>query len=326
MIKSPNMVKSPSDTTLYKPALSKRADKDMLNRISNFVENIRIETSTANSSKDGMNGTPVRRTNVPQEIPAPREEEPVILQAEHIKANLSAPTGEIDNDDNFFHVACLIDSNLHEKIEKGEFIDLEQLLPKKAGSVNNTDSGRLELVSQDGLVYFAPVQDRGKITGIRTWEQAFRVYAAIYSKAQPSRASEIWQYIHVINIVAASYTWENVAFYDFTFRQLMSEKLHRSGSKTYTQGWNLAMTEPLNKHSAPAKGGCGQVSGTPGGPSGSGKSWRDRCCWKFNRNKCMKGSSCDWDHCCTYCGGWNHSYLNCHKRAKKHDDKPTKHA
>ena len=77
-----------------------------------------------------------------------------------------------------------------------------------------------------------------------SWEQAFHVYAAIYSQANPSHATEIWQYMHVINIAAGSYSWENVSFYDYTFRQLMSQKPKHSWAKTYTQGWNLAMTIP----------------------------------------------------------------------------------
>ena len=141
---------------------------------------------------------------------------------------MSAPSGNAayncEQGDDFFHVACHIDSNLKAKIERGEFIDLERLLPKERfGYRSSAEGNKLELVSKDGVAYFTPVNDRSKISGIRTWEQAFRVYAAIYSKAQPSRASEIWQYIYAINLAAASYAWDNVAFYDFTFRQLMSE-------------------------------------------------------------------------------------------------------
>ena len=100
------------------------------------------------------------------------------------------------------------------------------------------------------MTFFAPIQDKNtKITGICKWEQAFRVYVVIYSKANPHHASEIWQYVYVINLVAALYSWDNVAFYDQTFRQLMSIKPMRSWSKMYVQGWNLAVTEPLSKES-----------------------------------------------------------------------------
>ena len=115
-----------------------------------------------------------------------------ITRAEQFKANVSAPKGKspsdnvldvipralVDVDDELFHVTCHVDSTLKEKIEKGEFVELERLLPK-----NHVDEeSRLELVTKNGQTYFSPVQDRNtRITGIRKWEQAFRVYAAIYS-------------------------------------------------------------------------------------------------------------------------------------------------
>ena len=320
-------IKSPSDTTLYKPALAKgRNSSELLNCITNFVENIRIETTSGQSSAHSM---PIRRepacanrqqlnmdeqpqAQSPQPHNSGRDEQPrkLLTQAEKYKENWSAPKGNVDcdNDDDFFHVTCHIDKTLREKIERGEFIELEILLPKERNSYKAPD--RLELISKDGQAYFAPAQDRNKITGIRTWEQAFRVYAAVYSKARPSQASEIWEYIYVINLAASSYSWENVAFYDHTFRKLMSEKPLRSWSKTYLQGWNLAMTDPISKHSK------NETQSSSSGSNGKVKSWKDRCCWKYNKNRCNKGSGCEWDHRCTYCGGWNHSFTACRKRLK----------
>ena len=92
------------------------------------------------------------------------------------------------SDDNFFHVTCHIDSNLKAKIQNGEFVDLEKLLPKGKNRVD----GKMELVNRNGSTYFVPVEgSQVKINGVRCWEQSFRVYAAIYSAANPNRASEI---------------------------------------------------------------------------------------------------------------------------------------
>ena len=108
----------------------------------------------------------------------------------------------------------------------------------------------------DGHVYLALVNDHeSKIMGIRCWEQAFRVYAAVYTEAHPERASEIWQYVYTINSAAQSYKWQNVAYYDFTFHQLMVKKPWHSWVKTYTQGWNLALKEPLTKQVFSSTGG-----------------------------------------------------------------------
>ena len=55
--------------------------------------------------------------------------------------------------------------------------------------------------------------------------------------------------MHVINVAASSYHWDNVSNYDVTFRQLMAFKPNRSWAKTYHQGWNLAMRDPIGKNS-----------------------------------------------------------------------------
>ena len=110
------------------------------------------------------------------------------------------------------------------------------------------DDQRMQFVNRDGASFWVPAERDNKIVGIRKWDQAFQVYAAIYFKHNPSRSAEIWQYIHIINTAAQSYTLEDVSYYDVTFCQLMHEKPHRSWAKTYVQLWNLAMCEPLSKN------------------------------------------------------------------------------
>ena len=202
------------------------------------------------------------------------------------------------------------------KIKRGEFVDLEHLLPKDRLGGKQAEERKLEIFSRDGVAYFASTSDKNgsKINGLRWWEQAFRVYAAVYSRANPNQAPEIWQYVHIINLAASAYSWDNVSFYDHTFRQLMSSNPNWSWAKLYNQGWNLAMTEPLGKggnNFTTHKSGRTRASGS------SKKDWHDYCCWRFNKNKCDRGSNCDWDHRYTYCGGWYHSFLSCRKRLKK---------
>ena len=85
----------------------------------------------------------------------------------------------------------------------------------------------------------------------------------------------------------------------------MSQKPWRSWAKTYVQGWNLAMRDPIMKSQ-------GNASGNAKGR----RDWRDDCCWRFNKNRCREGLNCHFDHRCTYCGGWGHGYFNCRKRKK----------
>ena len=151
-------------------------------------------------------------------------------------------------DDQFFHLTCHVDPQLAAKIERGEFIDLEKIMPKNNLIGGTTGVQHMELVNKDGNMYFSPVADKGsKITGIRKWEQAFRIYAVIYSRANPHRSSEIWQYVHVINTAASSYIWDNVSQYDVVFRQLMGAHPERNWSNIYNHMWNLTMRDPINK-------------------------------------------------------------------------------
>ena len=338
-----SMIKSPSDTTLYKPAMQLRGEETMINKISNFIEGIRINNERSRSVTPGEDpGDGKRKTPAREDRSSPsmsRDIAGVVIQnAEKFKVDITAPKGNDqntildisatipnmlgrgellhrggENDDDFFHITCHIEQNLTDKIQKGEFVDLEKLLPKDRGGFRSEEK-RFEIVSKEGVAYLTPAQDKNnRISSVRKWEQAFRVYTAIYSKANPQRASEIWQYIYVTNLAATSYNWENVAFYDYTFRQLMSQKPNRSWAKTYVQGWNLAMTEPLVKPHA-GKFGHNNNNANQGGKT---RDWRDDCCWKFNKNKCNRGKECNWDHRCTYCGGWYHSFANCRKRLHK---------
>ena len=64
------------------------------------------------------------------------------------------------SDDDFFHLTCHIDPSLIHKIEKGEFVELEKLLPKDKLGRNNEEN-RLEWVQRDGGTYL--YQHRGTL-------------------------------------------------------------------------------------------------------------------------------------------------------------------
>ena len=413
-------IKSPSDSTLYTPAVQRMTNVKqtdyLLNKITSFVEGIRMDE--ASSRRDRRSADPPVATTVehqskdrspepPELIQSDYDVEPeperaptefertqekaddLILQAEQFKATVSAPKGiyqsnqfmgfpsgnsgaefsnpfnlsqirskfvtdkglapvdnqiqwlrNFDQDDEFFHVTCHVDDALKGKITRGEFIDLEKLLPKEkigisGGKVGGDDNSIFKFGMKEGHPFVTPANDSsGKITSVRRRDQAFRVYAAIYTDANMSRASEVWQYVYVIHTAASSMPWENVAYYDYTFRQLMASKPWRSWAKTYTQGWNLAMrgssngggmfggNSHHNSHNFQSNPGNGNRNKQSQSQS---HDWRDDCCRRFNKNHCKRTSTeCRWDHRCTYCGIWNHGKYNCRKRSTKDEGrKPT---
>ena len=120
----------------------------------------------------------------------------------------------LDNDDEFFHTTCHIETALKEKIEKGDFVELDKLMQKKLQY--RPQDNRMQLINKDGMSYFVPPVDRDtKIDNIKKWEQAFRVYTTIYCNANPSRSGEILQYVDIIHRAAAIFNWDNVARYDY---------------------------------------------------------------------------------------------------------------
>ena len=336
--KTVEKVKSPSDTTLYAPGLNK-SDKmniqdELIEKISDFVEGVRLSSAT-NTNRRRSQDEPRAGTSSQSPMDARKEMKQaheaandLILEADRYKAEINPPKGNgfnsievvrnerffigvgdgkpdvIFEDDDFFHITCHVEPGLRIKIERGEYVDLERLLVKDRFKRRSEDQA-LQFYQSEGHAYLAP-SDHGtnQINSVRKWEQAFRVYAAIYSRANPSRAAEIWQYVYVINTAAASFIWENVAFYDFTFRHMMAQNPMRSWAKTYTQMWNIAMHEHIQKNTAQT------------GYFGNGKMNKERkkkdACWRFNRNqKCNAG--CDYEHKCSYCNNYSHTVLECHK-------------
>ena len=212
-------------------------------------------------------------------------------------------------DDEFFHTTCHIDASLKEKIERGGFVALEKLIQRKTQLEPKDD--RLQLINKDGVSYFVPSIDREtKIDNIRKWEQAFRVYTTIYCSANPTRSGEILQYTDVIHRAASTFSWDNVAKYDYVFRQLMAAKPHRSWAKVYTQMWNITLNEPLKKF---------QESHNYQGKTSQRK--RESVCWKFNKTGCSFGKNCKFEHKCSYCGGYSHGASTCNKKQGKKSDK-----
>ena len=236
--------------------------------------------------------------------------------------SIEKPTGnayEITDfsDDSFFHLLCHIEPALIAKIEKGEFIDLEKLLPPDKFNKTPADPNRLEFRHVDGATFLAPVSGsrEKRITHIRRWEQAFHVYASIYCCANPLRTTEIWQYIYVINSAATAYTWDNVSRYDYMFRQLMAFNPKRNWGIIYNHMWNLAMTEPISKsNSRNDHGKSGNRRSSEG--SNDGRDISDYC-WSFNRGFCKFGSSCDFINRCNYYDSKSHGADSCDKLMAK---------
>ena len=209
-------------------------------------------------------------------------------------------------DENYMVIGMHLESNLREKIKRGEYVDFAKLLPKdKLGSGNN--EGRLELINRGGQTFFVPVdhKDNGGITNFNKWEQAFRIYSNIYSKEHPERASELIQYNHVIFTAASTYVWENVYMYDREFRMHVGCYPERNWSIILQQAWSMYLKDRVNSNQSRSSN------------EGQLKSRKDYC-KKFNRGQCTAGRSDRYEHRCFECNKFGHGVHICRRRQQNH--------
>ena len=303
-----------------------------VNAVTCFVENIRIDQHPQDAVNRRQSDVAAASLESVQ-----KKAERSILEAEKFRASVEAPgmdsninilnigSGVSDND--FFHLTCHIEPNLIHKIEKGEFVELEKLLPKEKLGANKEES-RLEWVQRDGGTYLVPAQRDSKIGSFRRWEQVFRAYTTIYCGANPHRSKEIWQYITVTNTAASSYIWDNVYNYNTTFRHLMAFNPQRSWAVTYNQMWNLSMKDPIpknyGKQNAYSHYSGSGIMAQPMRMSTTGSNLmqvrrnKSDYCWNFNKGvPCKFGSRCKFVERCKFCDSPSHGVNACSKLLKK---------
>ena len=108
-------------------------------------------------------------------------------------------------DEEYLVIGSHVDSALQQGIIDFEYIDFARLLPKDR--VTKMDDHRYELVVKGGNTYFSPIAERENtiISNFSRWEQAFRIYSNVLTRAYPGKASELIQYNHTIYMAALSF-------------------------------------------------------------------------------------------------------------------------
>ena len=135
-------------------------EKELMTKITHFVESMRINEDVSDREKSMDEDQPDR---IPGYDEAKRRAEKAILDVEHFKAAIAepdagkildvnliqSPGGDIGSGltDDDFHLTCHVDSTLISKIEKGEFVELQKLVPKDKRRKSGDDN-RLEWIHQ----------------------------------------------------------------------------------------------------------------------------------------------------------------------------------
>lgn len=250
-----------------------------------------------------------------------------IRDAERRKANLVKTPGKDDIynrpgstnlkcDEKLFELAAHVrDEGLIQSIERGEYVELPKLYPKDRIP---DDEGRVSIVYKDGKLEGIPSENKEMvhITSFERWLVAFEVYAGIYTRRNPVRAPEIFQYIYKIRKGAEVYQWHNVYTYDKIFRTHMGKNPGRN--------WGSALRDTWDNHVRETQLKTAGVGGNASPPNVEKKK-KKGFCWKFNKSGyCSSGSSCEWDHRCEVCGLPNHGKYNCRRRERRDRDRDPK--
>ena len=209
-------------------------------------------------------------------------------------------------DESFLLVVSHIDQITYDKIVNGEYVDFSRLIPKDKVLIE--EENKMQLVNKDGQIFFVPANsDKTSISNFSRWEQAFRVFCDVYTRAHPNRSSELVQYNHIIHTASMSYNWDNVYLYDKDFRLHMSRHPSRSWALMLQQSWTLRLKDRIIRHENNNRTFNDSSKSSPG----SGH------CRRFNRGKCSYGHTCKYEHRCYYCNKVGHGVVAC--RQMKYD-------
>lgn len=216
-----------------------------------------------------------------------------------------------DSDDEY-DIGFFLDENIRDKIAKGSYVDLAKLLPRDKNSYPEEDEeAAVQIVARNGKSYLVPNvdQDKPQISSYFRWHSAFKVYTAIYVKANPNRAYEITQYSYTIESASRSFAWFNVYEYDKMFRHRIERKPHKSWADIHQQGWFMHLRDKrIDRKNFQTKGV------NLGNSSSLSQTKQAKRCWRFNKGTCSYGDKCKFDHSCSNCGAKDHGAHKCDKK------------
>ena len=174
------------DNKLYRPGLQ---EADWRMTPEEKVDKLICEAEAAKGQVYGMTGRIGIKNNQPYQFS---------FNKERIHSMLV--------DEEYSVIGSHLDDMTIEKIKAGQYVDFAKLLPRDKLAIE--EDNRLQLVVKDGQVFWQPPTNSGNMGNISSyyrWEQAFKVYSNVYTKAYSHCASELIQYSHDIHAASLTY-------------------------------------------------------------------------------------------------------------------------
>ena len=226
-----------------------------------------------------------------------------------------------------------IPTKVVQKIEKGEYVDFTDLLPKKP----STEEPTISELAEEGIVVVTQSRhmkgQKKPIQDIATWVEAFLTFATVRNRKYPAHTNDLLAYGALVVRGARDYKGPGWLSYDFQYRRLAaargnfgdwgkkdvslwSDTVCKQEAAPQTQ--HPRSSEPLTEDSKGTrrKGTPAQLSGNPSkrqkGPSRE-KQWKSSVCFPYSyAGKCSR-EKCDFLHVCYDCGG-QHAQIECPKK------------
>lgn len=161
-------------------------------------------------------------------------------------------------------------------IEKGEFVNLAELLPKNPGHeepIYTELSENVVIVSQA-----KQMAKKRVISDITSWMEAFCTFAAIRGRRHPETIVDLMAYGALVVKGARDYGGSTWLSYDYQFRRLAAAKKLTTGwGKKDVALWNDAIIKPISTNPEGATTGKPLLTSSGGGLITSrGKGQRQR--------------------------------------------------
>ena len=212
-----------------------------------------------------------------------------------------------------------VPQKLREKILKGEYIELGQLLHS-----DFSNGGKFTLnVNDEGKLMWEDAKVKSRITSIQSWTDAFLIFSAVYLEGQPKRAQELLKYMSIVRTAAQRYQGYGWREYDKLFRMRHQLQPLRSWATIDSELWSLyaAVGTPWQHSPGNFWGNSGQSSfRRPMHPnfqrfkqSGSKANSRgplDKICFSYNAAGCSR-ANCRFKHTCAKCKSGGHGARDC---------------
>ncbi|XP_046583220.1 uncharacterized protein LOC124290519 [Haliotis rubra] len=218
------------------------------------------------------------------------------------------------------HLGSHVRASIRDKIYKGEFVDLRQLLPPQKDASQEAVNFSMELDSS-GQVVFRPKQQPSRPLTIGQWTSAFNTFISIYvEKHQDTNTVQhLLAYMETVRGAAARFGGDCWAQYDIQFRQRMERNPTRPWGTIDGQLW-LELMLPNQR----------QPPQSANRPPSNNQNHNHRAytaapvCWDFNKQGCRR-QNCNYVHKCQSCDSRGHGASSCfqHKGSRpKHGTFP----